>query len=100
MRPTLLPIKDPLETIAISFEFGDHIADGATLLSCKVTAVVMTGVPDPATIIQLQADLTHAPQVRQLVTAGISGNTYLLTAAASISTGETIVLKAVLPVGQ
>ena len=100
MRPTLLPVKDPLEIVTISFMFAEHLPPGVTVVSAVVQASVFTGVdPSPSAILAQAPGLESAPVVLQRVTRGVDGVTYLLTAAATTSTGDVIVLKAVLPVG-
>jgi ABC-type nitrate/sulfonate/bicarbonate transport system substrate-binding protein len=101
MQPTLLPVKDPLETVTLIFEFGPHLNHGATVFSAVASVSTFTGIdPNPGAVLLMDPDwLSQAPNVLQRVTGGVEAATYEVVVSATTSDGEILVLKGILPVG-
>jgi len=96
---TMLPSKDPAETVVVSFLFASEVLAGETVSSCTVVASVYAGLdPTPAAVLSGTVDLSLAPTVMQKVAAGVDGTTYLLKATATLSTGRVLIRKGILPV--
>ena len=87
----LLHPKRTGETWILTFEAVSRLSDGATVASAVWTAVAFGGTDANASDILSASPSYSGTTTSHLVTAGVSGITYLITAAIVPSTGsETI----------
>jgi len=84
----MLPIKDPLETVPVSFDFADEIASAATP---SVSVEVVTGTDASVGSMPTGAPTIAGAVVTQLIRAGVAGNTYRVRCVASGPGGEVLV---------
>jgi hypothetical protein len=92
----MLSIKNPLETITVTFDFS---ALTTSVASPSVTSVVSSGAVDPTP----SAILSGSPQISgakvlQKIVAGLPGAYYELLCQITAADGSVYVLSEVLPV--
>lgn len=83
--------KDPLETVVLSVDFSQVLAQGETILAAVWSVARENGSEDTATMLDGAVDISGAPVVRQRVTGGTDGGTYLHRAKITTSTGRILV---------
>ena len=88
----VLDQKSPAATVQVAFDFVSLLAAGVTLSAPLVTASVWAGVDATPGAIVLGAASVSGSQVLQSITAGVAGTIYKLTAQASTSNGQTLIL--------
>ena len=98
MSSTLLPEKDPRESVVVAFDFSDEATAlvGTPQVSCVVFAGNTTDAT-PGAMVSGSAT-PSGTQVLQRIQGGKSGNSYGLSCVATNSNGDTLVRAAVLPV--
>ena len=92
MSRVTFPPKTADETVLAVFDFLSLLGIGETLSSASVTASVYSGTDASPSSIISGSDTISGSQVRQLITAGEEGVTYLLTATALTSASQTLQL--------
>ena len=91
----MLPIKDPAETVPVSFDFSDEAAS----VSASSVAIAVTAGTDAAVASMPQGAATiDGAVVTQLVKLGVDGCSYSLRCLASGPSGEVLLRAAILPV--
>lgn len=87
------------ETLALEFDFlSDLVSPGETLVDSEVTVVVYSGTDlTPSSILDGSSTISGSV-VTQSVTAGTAGVQYLLTCAATTSSGQVLLIRAFLSV--
>lgn len=91
--------KDPSETISYSFGYKALFGAGETITSTSAALVFYSGPSPSDTSAQLVGSVvTNGNFVSQLVTGGVSGNTYELSVTIVTNKGQTILLCGLLPV--
>lgn len=83
--------KDPSEVVVLSVDFSQVLAEGETIQSATWTVTRENGTEDTATMLDGGVDITGAPSVRQRITGGTDGGTYLHRARIVTSTGRALV---------
>lgn len=83
--------KDPLETIVLSVDFSQVLGQGETIQSAVWSVTRENGSEDTAPMLSGAVDISAAPIVRQLVTGGTDGGTYLHRAKVTTSAGRILV---------
>jgi hypothetical protein len=95
---TLLPPKDPSESVVINFDYAGELFSGETLESASVSISVHIGYdPHPELTIE-SALILGTNQVYQSIAAGVDGTTYTLHCSATTSLGKVLLRKALLAV--
>lgn len=88
----VLDQKAPGATVSVVFDFISFLPSGVTLSAPVVQATVWAGVDGaPAAIISGSAAVSGS-QVTQLITGGVAGVLYKLTAQATASNGQTLIM--------
>jgi hypothetical protein len=96
---TLLPNKDPRESVVVSFLFANDLQPGEILLTCTITATVDSGYDaTPEAILFGTPDLSHTPTVLHEVRGGNHGTTYKLRAEGATDKGRPLLRVGLLPV--
>ena len=98
MRHTLLPVKDFMETVTLLFEFHPHM-DAIEGVPTATVSVFTGADPNPNSLLLMAPTVSKKGDVLQRVTGGVPGTTYEIIMAATSKDGDTIVMKAILPVG-
>lgn len=95
-----LGVKDPEETVILTFDFIKALDSAETIQSAVTTALVHSGTdPSPGAIISGAASFSNQDgKVMQAVTGGVVGVTYAVRCKATTSSGKVLVLAALLPV--
>lgn len=94
----LLPEKDPVEIVPITFDFAPDVAGGATVTPVSVDVSVLNGEDSaPGDMRQGAASATGA-KVVQWIKAGVDGARYKLRCTVTTSDLQTLVLSATLQV--
>lgn len=95
-----LGVKDPEETVLLTFDFSKALSPSETIQSAETTMLVKTGTdPSPNLMVSGPASIDNEEgKVLQLITGGIAGVTYAARCKASTSAGKVLVLAATLPV--
>lgn len=89
--------KDPEEVVTLVINFANLLEQGETINSAAVTVEDQAGANQTAMLVG-NADISAAPIVRQQVTGGTNGTTYLVRAKATMSSGRVLVGSGNLPV--
>jgi hypothetical protein len=95
---TLLLPKDAAEVIVLRFDYAADIEPGETISGAAVTCAAALGTDGNAAAMLDGAAAIAAQDVQQRVAAGITGNTYRLRCAATLSSGRVLVLAGLLPI--
>ena len=84
--------KDPGESIPFSLDFTADLLTGETLATISsVTLTLLSGTTDPnMSLILGGAAQISGNEVVQLITSGMSGNRYALTALCTTSASRTL----------
>lgn len=95
-----LGVKDPEETVILTFDFSKALDSGETIQSAVTSALVQTGTdPTPGNLISGAASFSNQDgKVLQKVTGGVAGVTYAVRCKATTSSDKVLVLAATLPV--
>ena len=90
--------KDPNETELFVFDFLDLLNPGETITGAAVTVTVSVGTDGvPSAMLSGSASISGT-QVSQMITGGITGNTYHLECAITTSLGQELVTCGLLPI--
>ena len=91
--------KDPREIISYSFDFTALLSVGETF-SAAFTSIAFYSGPDPTdvSILLVGSPLISNNVVSQLVSGGVSMNTYELTVSLETTLGQTLYLCGLVPV--
>lgn len=82
----ILPKKSTLEDLEVLFGFQDQMTFGTSINGVAVNASVYSGVdPSPATILDGLPVLQDTYYIKQNITGGLQGVTYLLTCVVTTS---------------
>ena len=96
---TIVPSKAVSETIEVLFNFQDQMPFGTVISGANVTATVFSGVdPDPMAIINGVPALVEGFNIKQEITAGLAGVTYILVCSVAVSGGLVLTKEAYLAV--
>jgi hypothetical protein len=99
MAITKLSIKDPAETILISFDFTNMFLDDLEVITAATWSVeVITGTDASPNILSLGNPTFANAIASQLITGGVAGCTYLIKVLATTSKSQILKLSASLPV--
>lgn len=90
--------KDPAETYPVAFDFSAVLPAGETISSSSWTASTYSGNDLSPSSVLYGSPLTSGGTVKQVVTGGNSGVSYLVTATVLTSGGSTFLGRAILPV--
>jgi hypothetical protein len=98
MNQVQIPPKTAGETRSITFDFISKLAFGETISTKVVTASVYSGVDASPSSIISGAATSSGTKVYQIVTAGVAGVIYELTATITTSAGQTLTLNGLLAI--
>ena len=90
--------KDPAETYAVAFDFSADVPSGETIASSTWTATTYSGNDSSPSSILYGSPTISGGTVKQMMTGGNSGVSYLVTASIITSGGSTFLGRAILPV--
>lgn len=82
--------KDPDTTRLMAVDFADDMPDGATISSASVTVSVEHGTDASPDSMRSGSYSISGTQVRQMVTGGVHGVTYLFEFTATLSDGQVL----------
>lgn len=84
------PDKAPTEVKLCTFDFGDEVADGATLSNPAVAKALISGEDTGAASLTVGSPSVEVgtTRIKVLVSAGTTGNIYKLTATVDASNQE------------
>ena len=83
--------KDPLETVVLTVDFTAVMADGETVQSAVWSITRENDTEDTASMLDGATDISAAPLIRQRITGGTVGGTYLHRAKITTSAGRILV---------
>jgi hypothetical protein len=94
----VFPAKAPSEILTLTFPFLSRLAVGETISSATVSATVYSGTDASPSAILSGGTTISGSEVKQKVTGGVLGVTYLLTCSAVTSTGQNLALSGFLSI--
>jgi hypothetical protein len=95
-RRTLAP-KDPAEILVVTWDYTAALDVGETIVSAVTTADAFAGSSSNPVALW-GSPLIATPEVRQTISGGSDGSSYILRCVATLSSGRILVLAATLPV--
>ncbi len=85
--------KHTAETYGFKFNFTDYVPDTVTISSATVVAYDLASKEAVTSVLSGSPTITDANlKVRQTLTAGTAGHTYVLRCTATLSSSEILVL--------
>ena len=84
---TIIPSKRPEEKFPVQFQFADQLQFGETISGQVCTCVVFQGEDANPSAVLFGSPTLSGTVVSQVVQGGVAGVVYVLTCAASGSTG-------------
>lgn len=95
----ILPRKSISEDLEVLFGFQDQMPFGTTISGTDITVIVASGVdPNPTAILDGSPSLVDTYFIKQNLTGGVGGVTYLLTCSVAVSGGLLLSRQAYLAV--
>lgn len=83
--------KPAAETVDLIFDFHGDLLSGITFTAVVVSTLYSGTDTSPSSVISGTVSLLSFDRAEQTVTAGVAGNTYLLTCTASTSDSQILI---------